>query len=668
MMRLTRYSEPYNATGGLAAEGVLNQLGRPDIEPLEVLVREAVQNCWDAKRPSEPGIRVQIGRSRMNAERLNAMRRQLLVDPPDGLPLAHELRPGMETLYFADFGTSGLGGPTRADEIAEGEIRDFVDFVRNIGQPPDKVLGGGSFGYGKAAFYIASSARTVLVDTLCETVDGRLERRFIGSALGSNYTSGGRPHTGRHWWGRMVDGVPEPLINDEAAQAAELLDLPARNGRSGLGTTVVVVAPDVAPEAREGMDGTMEFLADALVWNFWPRMTSAPGGARSTMSFRLTDDGNAIRIPEARTHQRLRGFVEAMDRLRVEPDSDDELVIDRPIECLRPIKTLGRLILQKGPVAPVALPERGVPQGMRQTAASLHHVALMRNAELVVKYLAGPVPVTGRFGYAGVFRCAVDVDAAFRKAEPPTHDDWIYRSLPSGHDRRFVKIALERITQTCRQAAGYDSAVGPSTGEGDVPLGEFADALATLMPGLEGPGARRTATDTNQSTRRRRRRHAPGSVAGANGPADVWVEAEPASGTSAGADAREGNASGDRGDTSTIRPPRSPQARSSGDPRPAIASNGSAVIRFPFELRGHGNRVRLTAVVEVMTTDGAQLETDAPRGYERPPVSSWMDPSGTEHRTAELTVGPDGVDGSWVVEVPLRDETMMRLDVVTEVA
>ena len=54
---------PTSATGGLAAEGVINQLGRPDIEPLEVLVREAVQNCWDAKRPRPSRrSRVEIGR------------------------------------------------------------------------------------------------------------------------------------------------------------------------------------------------------------------------------------------------------------------------------------------------------------------------------------------------------------------------------------------------------------------------------------------------------------------------------------------------------------------------------------------------------------------------------------------------------------------------------
>lgn len=81
MIKLDRFSEPYNATGGLAAVGVLNQLGRPDIEPLEVLVREAVQNCWDAKRDDVNRIQVEIGRSVLGEEQVRTLRDTILVDP-----------------------------------------------------------------------------------------------------------------------------------------------------------------------------------------------------------------------------------------------------------------------------------------------------------------------------------------------------------------------------------------------------------------------------------------------------------------------------------------------------------------------------------------------------------------------------------------------------------
>jgi hypothetical protein len=661
MPLMQRFSEPYSPTGGLAAEGIINQLGRPDTEPLEVLVREAVQNCWDAKRATAGSIRVEIGRHVLDSDGLGVCRSQLLANPPPGLPLGDELVVGMETLYFADFGTDGLGGPTRADHA--GVNRDFVDFVRNIGQPPDKDLGGGSFGYGKAAFYIASRARTILIDTLCVGSDGRPERRFMGCALGDNFDENGRPHTGRHWWGRLVNGIPEPLTGEEADDAAARLRLPERRGEADLGTTIVVVAPGVAPDAGDGTDQTMmSFIADALAWNFWPRMIDTPGATKRTMDFRLIDEGVGVHIPDPRTHQRLRGFVEAMDRLREEPDEDDDLLLDRSVECLRPVQRLGRLVIQKGTVAPADLPDRAVPQGARMTADSLHHVALMRNAELVVKYLPGAVPVTGRFGYSGVFRCAVDVDEAFRRAEPPTHDDWVFRALPSGHQRSFVKIALERIGGVCREAAGYDASMRAAGDGAGVPLGEFADALASLMPSLSGPGARRRAQAATKQTKKRR---TPGRTTVREHAEGVWVDggvglnssrdggSPPEAATTAGNDV---------GDSDRVRPPRPPQARTRGDPTPAIASDGTAVVRYPFELRGHGSRVRMHALVEVMANDGGQVESEAPMGSTLPCVRAWIDPAGEEHPAPDVEVGPEGVDGRWIVEVAISDELMMRVD------
>ncbi len=657
---MERYSEPYSATGGLAAEGVINQLGRPDIEPLEVLVREAVQNCWDAKRRNVGSIQVEIGRRRLDQRARTVLRDQMLGSPPLGLPLRESLESEVEILYFADIGTDGLGGPTRADQ--PGTKRDFVDFVRNIGQPPDKDFGGGSFGYGKAAFYIASAARTILIDTLCRDGNGELERRFIACALGDNFDHHGRPHTGRHWWGRLVDGVPEPLTGEDAEAAARTLSLPERRGEAGLGTTIVIVAPNVAPDAEDGNDPTMAFIADTLVWNFWPRMIDTPGATKRTMNFRLVDDGVAVRIPNPRTHQRLRGFVEAMDRHREEPGEDSDLLIDRSVDSLRPMRRLGRLVVHKGPVAPADLPDRAVPQGARITADSVHHVALMRNAELIVKYLPGAAPVTGRIGYSGVFKCALDVDEAFRSAEPPTHDDWVYRSVPKGQMRSAVKIALERVSGYCREAAGYDSALRAASDGAGIPLGEFADALAVLMPGAPGPGARQRAASAQRVVRRRK---APGRTLLHEHTEGVWVEGQGGGGAAPGSGGEvtthDGTAeAGTRVPPGRIRPP---QARSAGDPRPAIANDGTPVLRYPFELRGHGNRVRLSAVVEVMANDGGQVESEAPVGSELPRPRRWVSPIGDEMLMAEVEVGPDGVDGAWTVEVPITDDVMMRVDI-----
>ncbi|UVO13484.1 hypothetical protein NM962_05045 [Mycobacterium sp. SVM_VP21] len=667
MMSMERYSEPYNATGGLAAIGVLNQLGRPDTEPLEVLVREAVQNCWDAKRPDSARIRVAIGRSTLDQAGVSFLRSQVLVNPPPGLALGHEMREGMHTLYFADFGTHGLAGPTRADR--PGEPRDFVDFVRNIGQPPDKDFGGGSFGYGKAAFYIASAARTVIIDSLCRTDDGQLERRLLGCALGQTFDVEGVPFTGRHWWGRMENGVPEPVTGRYAEEIAAALGLPPRNGADDLGTTVLIIAPSVTIETGDGTDPTMDFIAEAIAWNFWPRMIDTAGGAQSTMKFSISDNGKKVRIPTPRTHPQLRGFVEAMDRLRQDPDAslDDEFMIDSEVRSLRPARKLGRLVVKKDPVAPADLPDRPVPLGARRTRTSVHHIALMRAPELVVTYMEGPIPLAGRMGYAGVFKSALDIDEAFKAAEPPTHDDWVARSVVDRHARSFVNIALERIQAQCRLAAGYNATVRHVNDADAIPLGEFADALAALMPGQEGPGARRPATQRPTTKRRRR---APGHKDVDAVTEDVWVDATPTDAAAQTGSSIDG--SGDGTDAtdgaeqhSTTRPPPKPlplpQTKTGGTPSPAISADGTAVIAYPFELRTKGNRVWLEAAVEVMTNDGGQVETEPPVGYEPPAVHAWIAPSGLRYSSATIIVGPDDSDGHWTVEVALREE-MMRVD------
>jgi hypothetical protein len=667
VITMCRFSEAYNATGAIAAAGVLNQLGRPDIEALEVLVREAVQNCWDAKRPNEQGIRVDIGRLRLAPDAAAEIRERVLTDPPAGLPLDDVLGPDLDLLYFADHGTAGLGGPTRADRLDATRPNDFVDFVRNIGQPPDKEYGGGSYGFGKAAFYLASRARTIVIDTLCEVDGGRLERRLIACGLGEKHEEGGQPYTGRHWWGRMVDGVPEPLVDEDASQVARLLGLPDREGPDGMGTTIAVIAPNVMIHEEDGTDATMEFIGESLLWNFWPRITSAPGGVHSTMRFKVSDDGRRITIPDPRLHPRLRGFVEAIDRLhegseRDPTEADDPLVIDVPIECHRPIRQLGRLVLQRGPTAPTPAATRPTPQGAQETSGGLHHVALMRNAELVVRYLRGPEPMTGRIGYCGAFVCALDMDRTFRRAEPPTHDDWIPTFLEPGPDRTFVKVALQRIGRVCRDAAGYAATGGDLDVEGGIPLGEFADSLAALMPTLEGPGARR-----DPRAARSRLRNGPGAASAGGATEGVWFDggsADDPNGSSSAGGAGPEPSSDTRGVVSGApgrRPP--PLIRTTEQPRPSVDETGRAVVLYPFDLRSRGNNVTLTAKVEIMTNDGAQVENEAPLGQEHPEVEGWIDPSGRLHVGDSVRLDTDAADGAWAAVVPLTDDAMMRVDV-----
>lgn len=43
------HSQTFPPEGASAAEGIRNQLGRPELDLLTILVRESAQNSWDAR-------------------------------------------------------------------------------------------------------------------------------------------------------------------------------------------------------------------------------------------------------------------------------------------------------------------------------------------------------------------------------------------------------------------------------------------------------------------------------------------------------------------------------------------------------------------------------------------------------------------------------------------
>ena len=47
---------------------------------------------------------------------------------------------------------------------------------------------------------------------------------------------------GRHWWGKLVNERPEPVIGEEARALADALGLPTLSANS-MGTTIAVLDP-----------------------------------------------------------------------------------------------------------------------------------------------------------------------------------------------------------------------------------------------------------------------------------------------------------------------------------------------------------------------------------------------------------------------------------------
>ncbi|WP_355660235.1 hypothetical protein [Halomonas salifodinae] len=494
MSRMTLFSEPFASTGNIAGEGFGNLLGRPSLDMVQTVIREAIQNCIDAAWGGT-GPEVLLRVRSLDPGELETLRNEVLV----GLPLEGSSRerlemslsgPKVRVLEICDFGTTGLGGPLRADAPSGNESPDFVNFVRNVGAPRDTEQGGGTYGYGKTVLYGMSRCATILIDTVTSH-GGSHERRFMGCHLGAAFDGempdgSKRRFTGRHWWGNCIeDGAVDPLLGDAAEELASRLGLPARNPER-TGTSVMILDPRFDP------DDELEFLDDqsigdelieVLLWNFWPRMIESTEDHRR-LSVTLEIEGQRCSVPRPEDFPPLDLFSRALDSIRHDPEGA------HPIHCLRPKAMLGRLAIDRG-----ARGERVGPAARRRNSIIPPRsaaIALMRPVELVVRYVEGTPYPDDRFEWAGVFVCSdePEIEEAFARAEPPAHDDWLPDNLPKGRERTLVKVGLQRLREWASNVASSRSRVGTDLSEGPS-LARVSTLLGRMMGESEGQGPAR---------------------------------------------------------------------------------------------------------------------------------------------------------------------------------
>ncbi|GII02752.1 hypothetical protein [Planobispora takensis] len=628
MMKASWFSQPFPPEGASAAEGIRKQLGRPELDLLTILVRESAQNSWDARLPdrTEP-VDYAIDVWTVSPARAAAWRDLLSQDAPlnDHLPLRQSLsRPTIRVMAVSDRGTSGLGGPTRADEaVAKGH--DFVSFVRNVGEPRDTELGGGTYGFGKGIFYLISEVGTILIHTRCR-VDGGYETRLMGCALWKSYVANGsggeRRYTGRHWWGDTTGEVVEPLVGTEADAVAHRLGL-RPFGADETGTTIVIIDPLL--EGRDSPAEAAGYLADTIAWHLWPKMLDSSDG-QPAMRFSVTCDGVAYPVPDPRETRPLNLFVAAYEVMEG-PEGKD-------LHCLSPKKFLGRLGLVKR-TAPAL--EATTASRMVDIESAVHHVCLMRPAELVVTYRPGPKSPSEYQHYAGVFRADPALDETYAKAEPPTHDAWHPQSLESP-ERTYVNTTFRRIDEALN--ALFDLGGVTRGDSARVALGAASTKFASLVGGVWGTGG---ATDYSRPDDADHGKP-DGVETASRGPAST--PSGSAEGVPPGRTAR-----------------RRPRVEYAGDPYYGELS-GAPVLIQEFRLPVPGpQQVRVGLAVAVAGPGGR--ETDPPLGAAMPELIGWEDPDGSLHETPSHVI--EGGDGStWRAIIRPAPDTMTEVDIFTE--
>jgi hypothetical protein len=497
---LGRFSEPFPPHGALAAEGAENLLGRPRLDPLVVLVREAVQNSWDARRDDEPQVHFGVAGHHLGEGQRAYLRRELFGDVPKAAPRLREVlsRDELLLLSLTDRGTTGLAGPVRADRPPRrNEPSNFVDLLFNIGQPAPRAFGGGTYGFGRTISYVVSEAKAIVVHSRTR-VGRRLESRFIAAAFSDHYNEGDRRFTGRHWWGDIAGGTVEPVIGDTADAIARALGLPGFD-TGETGTTICVIAPDLRGRTPAQ---AFRFMAGAITWNFWPKMIPPDNGPPS-MAFSVAIEGEALPVPSPVDLPPLHAFTECLRAVRTADDegSDGPASGEGPTASTDMVETeveevilprtgerIGWLALARTPVMPRPVVDEGADDELELGPSSpfappAHHVALLRRPELVVEYLPGAEPSLVSSEYVGVFKPVEPVDRAFALAEPPTHDAWNSNLVGETKLRRFVAVALRSVR---------DSAARFATGTAAGATGSVA-RLAHLLDSIFGDTGPATA-------------------------------------------------------------------------------------------------------------------------------------------------------------------------------
>lgn len=470
-MTVSWWSQPVAAEGSTASEGIRRQLGKPQLDPLTVLIRETAQNTCDAALPGDGDVEFAVRLHRLSGNRFNAWRDFLLPEPAGShLGLTEAMTAGPLIMSISDRGTTGLGGPLRADENPrDGERPDFVNFIRNVGEPKALDLGGGSYGFGKGILYNVSRCHVVVADSVCE-YRGRLQRRLIGAALGDGYSHDGRRFTGRHWLGvAEPDGHTRPLLDDEAAAMAERLGMP-KFAPGVTGTTVTVVDADLGRRTGQGdtardPEDAAEFIVSTMLWNLWPRMLQ---GRANRLVCSMLRDGFRSDIPDPERLVELQPFVKAYRALKVEGNYRVPVRRTPPTE-------IGRFALVEGMAPAVTDPTIAAAAPFTGRA---YHCARMRQADLVVDYQAGDAPGDEAIQYGAVFRASKEADPHFANAEPPTHDDWVVTGL-RGTARGVVVLANGFVKDQLKDRRGDE---GPRPA-GEAPLAALAGRLSGLMTG-----------------------------------------------------------------------------------------------------------------------------------------------------------------------------------------
>lgn len=222
-----------------SGSALLRALQNDSMIPLDLLVREAVQNSLDAAlKPAGSEVSVDVT-IRPHGTDVVA---DLFESGIDKAVLFRLFPKGGRMLEIRDKGTEGLSGPLRLEDVGRGQRRgNLLKLVYEVGRTRSDETSGGSWGLGKTCYFRVGVGLVLYYSRIL--LNNRFEERLV-ACLVENESDENRLQrdsaTGIAWWGGEA-GTPMPLT--DSARIATLLRSIGVQPYSGEDTGTAIIIP-----------------------------------------------------------------------------------------------------------------------------------------------------------------------------------------------------------------------------------------------------------------------------------------------------------------------------------------------------------------------------------------------------------------------------------------
>lgn len=239
----------------MGGKSLLRSLQNSRTPKLDLFVRETIQNSLDAGHDGPVDVRFETGD-------LNPDIAAHFDGIENKLRQAYETRP--RYLAVRDYGTEGLSGPVRVEDIRNGKRGNLRKLVYEIGKAQDAAGAGGSWGLGKTISYRMGIGLVIYYSRFWDRKTGQYVSRLAATMVEDETRkerllpspADGSPSRGIAWWGvrdtRSATPGPTIPIEDKREINAFLQDFGIKPYTgTQTGTTILIPYIDEKALLRE---------------------------------------------------------------------------------------------------------------------------------------------------------------------------------------------------------------------------------------------------------------------------------------------------------------------------------------------------------------------------------------------------------------------------------